>query len=132
MIDMRKFGEVDSSSCFEDGEIDILYIPITDLANFPLVLREKAAELVNAIIDDYEVQKGHSMDISKYRLNARLICFKDKNGIWRNEISVVISGGTEPEDLWIEKSYTVESEDKLYSVFKAYFMEQLENSLFAK
>lgn len=73
----------------------------------------------------------HNLDISKLRLNARIIVFLDINGRWLNEISVVISDYSALDDTWIEEEYVIGCEDPLYESFKAYFMKRLGEILFS-
>lgn len=124
MLSNYKFEEVERQECFEDGVNDILYFPITDSEDFPLKIREKAEEIIDRIV------RTHDLDISKLRLNARIIVFADTNGKWSCEISIVISDYSAFDDTWIEEEYTIGHDDSLYEPFKAYFMKRLEEILF--
>ena len=124
MLSKYKFEEVERQECFEDGVNDILYFPITDSKDFPLEIREKAEEIIDRIIHT------HDLDISKLRLNARIIVFSDTNGKWINEISIVISDYSAFDDTWIDEEYAIGHDDSLYEPFKAYFMKRLEEILF--
>lgn len=126
MLSDYKFEEVERQDCFGDGVNDILYFPITDSKDFPPEIREKAEEIIGRIIHTY------GLDISKLRLNARMIVFVGKDGNWTYEIAVVISGDRELNYIWIEDSYDIGLDDPLYEHFKAYFMEQLKKSIFEK
>ena len=124
MISKYKFEKMENQNCFEDGVNDILYFPVTDSEDFPQEIRDKAEQLIDCIIHTYK------LDVSKMRLNARVIAYSDKNGKWLSEISVVISDYSAFDDFWIEEEYFIGHEDSLYKPFKAYFMKQLEEILF--
>ena len=126
MLSKYKFEEVEQQECFEDGVNDILYFPITDSKDFPLEIREKAEEIIGRIIHT------NKLDISKLRLNARIVVSSDINGKWSNEISIVISDYSALDDTWIEEEYSIGHEDSLYAPFKAYIMKQLEEILFCE
>lgn len=125
MIGDYKFGKVERQNCFEDGVNDILYFPIVDSNDFPSGIREKAEKIIERIVHT------HGLDISKLRLNARIIVFLDTNGNWLNEISIVISDYSALDDTWIEEEYLIGHEDSLYEPFKAYFMKRLGEILFS-
>ena len=124
MLSDYKFEEVERQNCFEDGVNNILYFSITDSKDFPLKIREKAEEIIDRIIHT------HGLDISKLRLNARIIVFLDTNGKWLNEISIVISDYSAFDDTWIEEEYLINCGDPLYEPFKTYFMKRLAEILF--
>lgn len=126
MVDImiNKFEKVEEQNCFEDGVTDILYFPVTDSEDFPQEIREKAKEMVNRIVHT------HKLDISKLRLNVRVIVYLGKNGKWLSEISVVISDYSAFDDIWIEEEYSIGHENPLYESLKVYFMKRLEEILF--
>lgn len=125
MLSDYKFEEIERQDCFEDGVNDILYFPVTDSKDFPPEIREKAEEIIGRIIHTY------GLDISKLRLNARIIVFLDTNGKWQNEISIVISDYSVFDGIWIEEEYIIGQNDPLYEQFKTYFMKRLEEKLFS-
>ena len=131
-MNIHKFGEIEERDCFEDGINDILYFPIKDSEYFPQTIMDKAEKMVNSVIGTYETENSCKLDLSKLRLNARLIVYLDKGGNWSSEISVLISDSEISGNIWREECYKVMFEDPLYESFKAYFMEQLENSLFKR
>ena len=125
MLSDYKFEKVERQDCFEDDVNDILYFPVTDSKDFPPEIREKAEEIIGRIIHTY------GLDISKLRLNARIIVFLDTNGKWQNEISIVISDYSVFDGTWIEEEYIIGQNDPLYEQFKTYFMKRLEEILFS-
>lgn len=125
MLSDYKFEEIERQDCFEDGVNDILYFPVTDSKDFPPEIREKAEEIIGRIIHTY------GLDISKLRLNARIIVFLDTYGKWQNEISIVISDYSVFDGIWIEEEYIIGQNDPLYEQFKTYFMKRLEEILFS-
>ena len=124
MISDYKFEDVEIQNSFEHGVSDFVYFPITDSKDFPLEIREKAEEIIDRIIH------AHDLDISKLRLNARIIVYFDKSGKWSYEISIVISDYSAFDGTWIEEEYAIGHDDSLYEPFKAYFMKRLEEILF--
>lgn len=131
MINTYQFGRVENLDCFEDDITNIVYFPVTDSLDFPKPIRDKAEEMIDSMIHTYETENNCRLDLSKLCLNARIIAFVGNNGNWTYEIAVVISGNMEEfDDIWIERSYAISRDDLLYVQFKAYFMEQLEKTLF--
>ena len=126
MINKFKFEQVERQNCFEDGVNDIVYFPVTDSEDFPQEIRKKTEEIIDHIIHT------NKLDISKLRLNARIVVSSDINGKWSNEISIVISDYSALDDTWIEEEYSIGHEDSLYAPFKAYIMKQLEEILFCE
>ena len=126
MINNYRFEDIEIQNSFEDGVTDIIYFPVTDSEDFPMEIREKTEEIIDHIIHT------HKLDISKLRLNARIIVYSDVNGNWLNEISVVISDYSADafDDTWIEEEYSIGHEDPLYAPLKAYVMKQIEEILF--
>ena len=126
MISNYGFEDIEIQNSFEDRVTDIIYFPVTDSEDFPIEIREKTEEIIDHIIHT------HKLDISKLRLNARIIVYSDVNGNWLNEISVVISdySGDAFDDTWIEEEYSIGHEDPLYAPLKAYVMKQIEEILF--
>lgn len=126
MISNYRFEDIEMQNSFEEGVTDIIYFPVTDSEDFPIEIREKTEEIIDHIIHT------HKLDISKLRLNARIIVYSDVNGNWLNEISVVISdySGDAFDDAWIEEEYSIGHEDPLYAPLKAYVMKQIEEILF--
>lgn len=131
MINKYRFGRIEDLSCFDDGVTNIVYFPVTDSADFPKAIRDKAKEMIDSMIHICEKDNHCKLDLSKLCLNARIIAFAGNNGNWIYEIAVVISGNMEEfDDIWVERSYGISRNDPLYVQFKAYFMEQLEKELF--
>lgn len=126
MISNYRFEDIEIQNSFEDGVINTLYFPVTDSEDFPMAIRQKTEEIIAYIIHT------HKLDISKLRLNARIIVYADKSGNWVNEISVVISDYSASDDTWIEEEYIIDEKDVLYELFKAYVMRQLEEILFQR
>ena len=124
MISNYRFEDIEIQNSLEHGVTDIIYFPVTDSEDFPMEIREKTEEIIDYIIHT------HKLDISKLRLNARIIVFSDKSGKWLNEISVVISDYSAFDDTWIEENYSVKHDDSLYAPFKEYIMKRLEEILF--
>ncbi len=126
MISNYGFEDIEIQNSFEDRVTDIIYFPVTDSEDFPIEIREKTEEIIDHIIHT------HKLDISKLRLNARIIVYSDVNGNWLNEISVVISdySGDAFDDTWIEEEYSIGHEEPLYAPLKAYVMKQIEEILF--
>ena len=126
MISNYRFEDIEIQNSFEDGVTDMIYFPVTDSEDFPMEIREKTEEIIDYIIHT------HKLDISKLRLNARIIVYSDINCNWLNEISVVISdySGDAFDDAWIEEEYSIGHEDPLYAPLKAYVMKQIEEILF--
>lgn len=126
MINNYRFEAVEIENSFEEGVTDMIYFPVTDSEDFPTEIREKTEEIIDHII--YE----HKLDISKLRLNARIIVYSDVNGDWLNEISVLISDYSVDalEDTWIEEEYSIGHDDPLYVPLKSYVMKQIEEILF--
>ena len=126
MISNYRFEDIEIQNSFEDGVTDMIYFPVTDSEDFPMEIREKTEEIIDYIIHT------HKLDISKLRLNARLIVYSDINCNWLNEISVMISDYSADalDDAWIEEVYSIGHEDPLYAPLKAYVMKQVEEILF--
>lgn len=126
MISNYGFEDIEIQNSFEDGVTDIIYFPVTDSEDFPIEIREKTEEIIDYIIHT------HKLDISKLRLNARIIAYSDVNCNWLNEISVMISDYSADalDDAWIEEVYSIGHEDPLYTPLKAYVMKQIEEILF--
>ena len=124
MISDYRFEDVEIQNSFEHGVTDIIYFPVTDSEDFPQEIRKKTEEIIDHIVHT------HELDISKLRLNARIIVFSDRNDKWSNEISVVISDYSAFDDTWIEEEYSIGREDSLYAPFKEYIMKRLEEILF--
>lgn len=124
MISNYRFEDIEIQNSFEDGVTDIIYFPVTDSEDFPTAIRQKTEEIIAYIIHT------HKLDISKLRLNARMVVYADKSGNWVNEISVVISDYSASDDTWIEEEYTIGHEDPLYVPLKVYVMKQVEEILF--
>ena len=126
MIRNYRFEDVEMQNSFEEGVTDMIYFPVTDSEDFPMEIREKTEEIIDRIIHT------HKLDISKSRLNARIIVYSDVNGDWLNEISVVISDYSVDalEDAWIEEEYSIGHDDSLYVPLKSYVMKQIEEILF--
>lgn len=125
-----KFGKNDSVDSFGDGVNNILYFPVKDSVDFPKAIRDKTEKMIDGMIYTYEMENSCTLNLSKLCLNARMVVFMDKDGNWKYEIVVVISGDRELDYIWIEDSYIIGLDDLLYEPFKGYFMEQLEKSLF--
>lgn len=127
MLNRFKFEDVEIENSFEHGVTDMIYFPVTDSEDFPMEIREKTEEIIDHMIHT------HELDISKLRLNARIIAYSDANYNWLNEISVMIldyySAGAF-DDTWIEEVYSIGHEDSLYVPLKAYVMKRLEEILF--
>lgn len=121
MISNFKFEEVEIQNSFEDETTNIIYFPVTDSKDFPQEIRQKTEDIIDHIIHT------HELDISKLRLNARIVTFLDVNGKWSNEISVVISNY---DDIWIDEVYSIGRDDSLYKPFRAYVMRRLEEIMF--
>ena len=126
MISNYRFEDIEMQNSFEEGVTDIIYFPVTDSEDFPTEIREKTEEIIDHIIH------AHKLDISKLRLNARIIVYSDANCDWLNEISVLISDYSADalDDAWIEEEYSIGHEDPLYAPLKAYVMKQVEEILF--
>lgn len=124
MLSRFKFEDIEMQNSFEEGVTDMIYFPVTDSENFPTEIREKTEEIIDHIIHT------HKLDISKLRLNARIIVYSDVNCNWLNEISVLISDYSASDDTWIEEEYTIGHEEPLYVPLKAYVMKQIEEILF--
>ena len=124
MISNYRFEDVEMQNSFEEGVTDMIYFPVTDSEDFPTEIRKKTEEIIDHIIH------AHKLDISKLRLNARIIVYSDANCDWLNEISVLISDYSAFDDAWIEEVYSIGHEDPLYAPLKAYVMKQVEEILF--
>lgn len=128
MLNRFKFEDVEMQNSFEEGVTDMIYFPVTDSEDFPTEIRKKTEEIIDHIIH------AHKLDISKLRLNARIIVYSDANCDWLNEISVLISddyySADAFDDAWIEEEYSIGHEDPLYAPLKAYVMKQIEEILF--
>lgn len=126
MISNYRFEDIEIQNSFEEGVTDMIYFPVTDSEDFPMEIREKTEEIIDRIIHT------HKLDISKSRLNARIIVYSDVNGDWLNEISVLISDYSVDafDDSWIEEEYRIGHDDPLYVPLKAYVMKQIEEILF--
>lgn len=125
MISNYRFEDIEIQNSFEEGVTDMIYFPVTDSEDFPMVIREKTEEIIDNIIHT------HKLDISKLRLNARIIVYSDADCNWLNEISVLISDYYSAlDDAWIEEEYSIGQEDPLYVPLKAYVMKQIEKILF--
>lgn len=126
MISNYRFEDIEIQNSFEEGVTDMIYFPVTDSEDFPMEIREKTEEIIDHIIHT------HKLDISKSRLNARIIVYSDVNGDWLNEISVLISDYSVDafDDSWIEEEYRIGHDDPLYVPLKAYVMKQIEEILF--
>ena len=126
MISNYRFEDIEMQNSFEEGVTDMIYFPVTDSEDFPMEIREKTEEIIDRIIHT------HKLDISKSRLNARIIVYSDVNGDWLNEISVVISDYSVDalEDAWTEKEYRIGHDDPLYAPLRAYVMKQIGEILF--
>ena len=124
MISNYRFEDIEMQNSFEDGVTDMIYFPVTDSEDFPTEIREKTEEIIDHIIH------AHKLDISKLRLNARIIVYSDANCDWLNEISVLISDYSAFDDAWIEEEYSIGHEDPLYAPLKAYVMKRMEEILF--
>ena len=124
MISNYRFEDIEMQNSFDEGVTDIIYFPVTDSEDFPTEIREKTEEIIDHIIH------AHKLDISKLRLNARIIVYSDANCDWLNEISVLISDYSAFDDAWIEEEYSIGHEDPLYAPLKAYVMKQIEEILF--
>ena len=126
MISNYRFEDIEIQNSFEDGVTDMIYFPVTDSEDFPMEIREKTEEIIDYIIHT------HKLDISKLRLNARIIVYSDINCNWLNEISVMISDYSADalDDAWIEEVYSIGHEDPLYAPLKAYVMKRMEEILF--
>ncbi len=126
MISNYRFEDIEIQNSFEDGVTDMIYFPVTDSEDFPMEIREKTEEIIDYIIHT------HKLDISKLRLNARIIVYSDINCNWLNEISVMISDYSADalDDAWIEEVHSIGHEDPLYAPLKAYVMKRMEEILF--
>ena len=127
MISNYRFEDIEMENSFEEGVTDMIYFPVTDSEDFPTEIREKTEEIINHIIHT------HKLDISKLRLNARIIVYSDVNCNWLNEISVLISeyySAGAFDDSWIEEEYSIGHDDPLYVPLKAYVMKQIGEILF--
>lgn len=127
MISNYRFEDIEKQNSFEEGVTDMIYFPVTDSEDFPMEIREKTEEIIDRIIHT------HKLDISKLRLNARIIVYSDADCNWLNEISVLISdyySADALEDAWIEEEYSIGHDDPLYVPLKAYVMKQIGEILF--
>lgn len=126
MISNYRFEDIEIQNSFEEGVTDMIYFPVTDSEDFPMEIREKTEEIIDRIIHT------HKLDISKSRLNARIIVYSDVNGDWLNEISVLISDYSVDalEDAWIEEEYRIGHDDPLYAPLRTYVMKQIGEILF--
>ena len=124
MISNYRFEDIEMQNSFEEGVTDMIYFPVTDSEDFPTEIREKTEEIIDHIIH------AHKLDISKLRLNARIIVYSDANCDWLNEISVLISDYSAFDDAWIEEVYSIGHEDPLYAPLKVYVMKRMEEILF--
>ena len=126
MISNYRFEDIEIQNSFEEGVTDMIYFPVTDSEDFPMEIREKTEEIIDYIIHT------HKLDISKLRLNARIIVYSDVNGDWLNEISVLISDYSADalDDAWIEEEYSIGHDDPLYVPLKSYVMKQIGEILF--
>ena len=130
MISKYRFENIETADCFEDGVSNILYFPITDSEDFPREIRDKAESIIDGMINTYETDNNCKLDLLQLHLNARIVVFIDKSGKGSKEISIVISGSSISDDIWIEGEYSIEDGDSLYKPFRAYFIKQLEEKLF--
>lgn len=125
MISNYRFEDIEIQNSFEEGVTDMIYFPVTDSEDFPMEIREKTEEIIDRIIHT------HKLDISKLRLNARIIVYSDADCNWLNEISVLISDYYSAlDDAWIEEEYSIGQEDPLYVPLKAYVMKRIGEILF--
>ena len=124
MISNYRFEDIEMQNSFEEGVTDMIYFPVTNSEDFPMEIRKKTEEIIDHIIHT------HKLDISKLRLNARIIVYSDANCDWLNEISVLISDYSAFDDAWIEEEYSIGHEDPLYAPLKAYVMKRMEEILF--
>ena len=126
MISNYRFEDIEIQNSFEEGVTDMIYFPVTDSEDFPMEIREKTEEIIDYIIHT------HKLDISKLRLNARIIVYSDANCDWLNEISVLISDYSADalDDAWIEEEYSIGHDDPLYVPLKSYVMKQIGEILF--
>ena len=130
MLSNYNFEKIDKQNFFEDGVSNILYFPITDSEDFPREIRDKAENIIDGMINTYEMDNNCKLDLLQLHLNARIVVFIDKSGKGSKEISIVISGSSISDDIWIEGEYSIEDGDSLYKPFRAYFIKQLEEKLF--
>ncbi len=130
MISKYGFEYTERVDCFGDGVSNILYFPITDSEGFPQGIRDKAESIIDGMINIYETDNNRKLNLPRLRLSARIVVFMDKSGNWSWEISIVISGTSAPDDIWLEGEYSIEDGDSLYVPLKAYVMKQLEEKLF--
>lgn len=124
MISNYRFEDIEIQNSFEEGVTDMIYFPVTDSEDFPTEIREKTEEIIDYIIH------AHKLDISKSRLNARIIVYSDANCNWLNEISVLISDYSASDDAWIEEVYSIGHDDPLYVPLRTYVMKQIGEILF--
>lgn len=129
MISNYRFEDVEMQNSFEEGVTEMIYFPVTDSQDFPTEIREKTEEIIDHII------YNHKLDISKLRLNARIIVYSDANCDWLNEISVLISDYYSAgafDDSWNEEEYRIGHDDPLYVPLKAYVMKRIGEILFCE
>lgn len=108
MISTYQFGRIENLDCFEKDITNIIYFSVTDSPDFPKAIRDKAEEMIDSMIHNYEMENNCKLDLSKLCLNARILAFVGNNGNRTYKIAVVISGNIEEfDDIWIERSYAI-------------------------
>ena len=124
MLGRYQFRKVYDLKSFQEERPNPISFPISDSAEFPVEIRERAEEIIDKIIHDNSL-----LDLSNLTLDVRIqVSFNDE-GVPSLNISVFI---TDDLDLSILEEVTIHDGDPLYEPVRKYFMQQLEKALFVE
>lgn len=129
--DFRKSNRILSGNSFTERDIDLIHLT-ADSDELPKEITEKVDSMINNIIENYEEQERHKLDIEQLEIDARLL-ISTANPEHKPESSIdvtIMSGEENPEEILIYDEFIVLPETAIHEVFKRYFMKRLEEILF--
>lgn len=130
MISRYGFRKIAGADCFNEGILGTAYFPVSDSADFPSAVRDKAEEVIDSMVEAYEKGNGCRLRMADLCLEARVEVFRSRENIPISSIEAVIVGECGGEEVWIEGEYRIGRDDPLYGQFREYFMGQMEKGLF--
>lgn len=130
MISRYGFRKIAGADCFNEGILGTAYFPVSDSADFPSAVRDKAEEVIDGMIEAYEKENSCRLSVPDLCLEARVEVFRSREDIPISSIEAVIVGECGGEEVWIEGEYHIGRGDPLYGQFREYFMKQMEKGLF--
>lgn len=134
----KKYGLEDfkilSGNSFSKGDLDLLYFSIDKADKLTCIIKEKINSMINHIVHEYEKEHGNMLDIKQFEVDARLlISFANQRHKPDHTIDVTISScDYANKEILLYDEFVVLPGTKMFDIFKRYFMNRLEETLFGE